>query len=274
LQCAETANYAGLTAAHVRCGAREDNRSAMATFVLVHGSFHGAWCWERLTPLLAEHGHRVVAPNLPGSGDDSAPLENAGLTSYATRIAARIDEIAGPVILVGHSMGGIVASQVAQWRSERLAAVVYICGLLLRSGETLAAFLEAHAQLGIEDLVLANMKLSADGALATFPQALAGEVFYNCCTRADAEWAASRLRPQATRVYADTLDLSPQRFGGLRKFYIESLRDRAVSPVYQRRMVERTACEAVFTLDTDHSPFLSQPSQLRDLLLTVAKRVE
>jgi pimeloyl-ACP methyl ester carboxylesterase len=252
----------------------EDNPSAMATFVLVHGSFHGAWCWERLTPLLTEHGHRVVAPNLPGSGDDPAPLENAGLTSYATRVAARIDEIPGPVILVGHSMGGIVASQIAQWRSERLAAVVYICGLLLRSGETLAAFLEAHAQLGIEDLVLANMKLSADRALATFPQALAGEVFYNCCTPADAEWAASQLRPQATRVYADTLDLSPQRFGGLRKFYIESLRDRAVSPVYQRRMVERTACEAVFTLDTDHSPFLSRPSQLRDLLLTVAKRVE
>jgi pimeloyl-ACP methyl ester carboxylesterase len=245
----------------------------MATFVLVHGSFHGAWCWERLTPLLTDHGHGVVAPNLPGSGDDAAPLENAGLTSYATRVAARVDEIAGPVILVGHSMGGIVASQVAEWRSERLAAVVYICGLLLRSGETLAAFLEAHAQLHIEDRVLANMQLSADGALATFPQALAGDIFYNCCSAADAEWAASRLRPQATRVYADALELSPQRFGGLRRFYIESLQDRAVSPLYQRRMVERTACEAVFTLDTDHSPFLSQPLQLRDLLLTVAKRV-
>jgi pimeloyl-ACP methyl ester carboxylesterase len=245
----------------------------MATFVFVHGSFHGAWCWERLTPLLVERGHRVIAPNLPGSADDPAPLENAGLQSYATRIAAHIDEISGPVILVGHSMGGIVSSQVAEWRSSRIAAVVYICGLLLRSGETLATFLAAHADLGIEDLVLANMKVSADGKLATFPQAMAADVFYNCCNAQDAAWAASHLRPQATRVYADPLALTEGSFGTVRKFYVEALQDRAVSPIYQRRMVGRTPCEAVFTLDTDHSPFLSRPAQLRDVLVTVTQNI-
>jgi pimeloyl-ACP methyl ester carboxylesterase len=245
----------------------------MATFLFVHGSFHGAWCWERLAPLLLERSHRVVTPNLPGSADDPAPLENAGLQSYATRIAAHIDEISGPVILVGHSMGGIVSSQVAEWRSGRIAAVVYICGLLLRSSETLATFLDAHADLGIEDLVLANMKVSDDGRIATFPRAMAPDVFYNCCTEQDAAWAASHLRPQATSVYAEPLALTEGRFGTVPKFYVETLQDRAVSPIYQRRMVDRTPCEAVFTLDTDHSPFLSRPSQLRDLLVTVAESV-
>jgi pimeloyl-ACP methyl ester carboxylesterase len=245
----------------------------MATFVLVHGSFHGAWCWERLTPLLTQRGHRVVTPDLPGSGDDPAPRQNAGLRSYATRIAARIDQEAGPVILVGHSMGGIVSSQVAEWRSDRLAAVVYICGLLLRSGETLATFLDAHADLGIEDLVLANMNVSSDGAIATFPETVAPDVFYNCCTPQDAAWAANLLRPQATRVYADRLALTPERFGTVRKFYVQALQDRAVSPIYQRRMVERTPCEAVFTLDTDHSPFLSRPAELRDFLAAIVETV-
>jgi len=245
----------------------------MATFLLIHGSFHGAWCWQRFAPLLTERGHRVVTPNLPGSGDDPASLEHAGLRSYATRIASHIDEISGPVILVGHSMGGIVASQVAEWRADRLTAVVYICGLLLRSGETLATFLDAHADLGIEDLVLANMEVSADGRLATFPQAMAAEVFYNCCAAPDAAWAASRLRPQATRVYADRLALTEERFGTVRKFYVEALQDRAVSPLYQRRMTERTPCEVVYSLDTDHSPFLSQPAPLRDLLIAVSDEV-
>ena len=108
--------------------------------VLVHGSFHGAWCWEYLIPLLEARGHRVVAPNLPASGGDPAPFENANLVTYATRIAAAIDELSGPVMLVGHSMGGIVCSQVAEWRPERIAAVVYVVGLLLRPGETRGLF--------------------------------------------------------------------------------------------------------------------------------------
>ena len=117
--------------------------------VLVHGSFHGAWCWEYVIPLLEARGHRVVAPNLPASGGDPAPFENANLVTYATRIAAAIDELSGPVVLVGHSMGGIVSSQVAEWRPERLAAVVYVVGLLLRPGETLVSFLDAHSHLDV-----------------------------------------------------------------------------------------------------------------------------
>jgi hypothetical protein len=157
--------------------------------------------------------------------------------------------------------------------ANRLAAVVYICGLLLGPGETLGAFLEAHAHLGIEDLVLANMTVSPDGMIATFPQAMAADVFYNCCTPQDAAWAASRLQPQPTRVYGDALVLTPERFGRARKYYVEALQDRAVSPIYQRRMVERMPCEAVFTLDTDHSPFLSRPTQLCDILTSVTAKV-
>ncbi len=113
---------AGLASSALPAPAFADNNKdnkMKATFVLVHGSFHGNWCWRRLIPLLEREGYKVFAPNLPASGGDPAPIENADLASYATRVAGVIDGIAGPVILVGHSMGGIVTSQVSELRPDR-----------------------------------------------------------------------------------------------------------------------------------------------------------
>ena len=240
-------------------------------FVLVHGSFHGAWCWQHLTPHLEQRGHQVIAPNLPGSGEDPSPPENADLDSYATRIASIIDGLAGHVVLVGHSMGGIVSSQVAERRPRRLAAVVYVNGLLFRAGETLVGFLDEHAHLGVKDLVLKNMQVAEDGQTATFPQEAATDVFYNTSPREVAGWAAARLRPQRMQVYRDALELTPDRYDSVARFYVEGLRDNAVSIAYQRAMTGRTPCERVFTLDCDHSPFLSEPEALADILDEVAR---
>ncbi|GLK86484.1 alpha/beta fold hydrolase [Ancylobacter defluvii] len=245
----------------------------MANFVLVHGSFHGAWCWQRLVPLLEARGHTVLAPDLPASGGDPALPETADLDSYVTRVCWAIDQLPDDVVLVGHSMGGIVSAQASERRAHRLAATVYVNGLLLTHGASLVSFLDAHADLGVEDLVLKNMQVAAGGQTATFPAAAAGEVFYNSCTPEDAAWAAGQLTPQRMKIYADRLDLSAARFGRVRRFYVEGTRDKAVSLAYQRAMTEETPCEAVFTLEGDHSPFLSAPEALAGLLDTVVARV-
>lgn len=245
----------------------------MANFVLVHGSFHGAWCWQRLVPLLEARGHSVLAPDLPASGADTSQPASADLESYVARVLRAIDQLPDEVVLVGHSMGGIVSAQASERRAHRLAATVYINGLLLTHGASLVSFLDAHAHLGVEDLVLKNMQVAADGLTASFPAAAAGEVFYNTCTPEDAAWAAARLTPQRMQVYRDTLALSDARFGRVRRFYVEGTRDKAVSLAYQRAMTAETPCEEVFTLDGDHSPFLSAPERLAGLLETVAVRV-
>ncbi|MBS7545863.1 alpha/beta fold hydrolase [Ancylobacter oerskovii] len=245
----------------------------MANFVLVHGSFHGAWCWQRLVPLLEARGHAVLAPDLPASGEDDAPPETADLDSYVTRVTWAIDQMPDDVVLVGHSMGGIVSAQASERRAHRLAGCVYVNGLLLTHGASLVSFLDAHAGLGVEDLVLKNMQVAADGQTATFPAASAPEVFYNTCAPADAAWAAGRLTPQRMKVYTDRLELSVAGFDRVRRFYVEGTADRAVSLAYQRAMTAETPCEEVFTLDGDHSPFFSAPAALAGLLDDVARRV-
>ena len=187
----------------------------MAQFVLVHGSFHGAWCWEKVIPLLIQRGHQVVAPDLPGSGDDPTLPANADLDGYATHVAGVIDNLDGKIFLVGHSMGGIVTAQVSEQRASRLAAAVYVNGLLLRNGESLVSFLDAQSHLGVEDLVLKHMVVSEDGTTATFPPDQAGNVFYNCCDPRDAEAAIARLWPQRMKVYSDRLQLTAQAFGSV-----------------------------------------------------------
>jgi pimeloyl-ACP methyl ester carboxylesterase len=109
----------------------------MATFVLVHGAFHGGWCWYKIVPLLEAKGHRVLAPDLPGLGDDHTPLADLSLAAWTDSVAAKLHVLGTPVILVGHSRGGIVISEVAERVPEHVSALVYLTAFLVSDGESL-----------------------------------------------------------------------------------------------------------------------------------------
>ena len=86
----------------------------MAIFVLIHGGNHGAWCWDRVVPLLEAKGHKVIAPDLPGHGKDKTPIQEVTLQSCVDKVCSVIEAQNEPVILVGHSISGVVISQVAE----------------------------------------------------------------------------------------------------------------------------------------------------------------
>ncbi|HNV55188.1 MAG TPA: alpha/beta fold hydrolase, partial [Pseudomonadales bacterium] len=109
----------------------------MANLLLVHGAWHGGWCWRDLRPLLEADGHRVWAPDLPGHGDHPLPVAQVSLQGYVESLCDLIETIGQPVVLVGHSMGGIVISQLAQQRPERIERLVYLTAMLPRSGQSL-----------------------------------------------------------------------------------------------------------------------------------------
>ena len=102
--------------------------------MLIHGACHGGWCWEKVVRLLREKGNEVIAPDLPGHGSDKTPVQEVTLANCVNKVCSILDAQSKPVILVGHSMGGIVISQVAEERPEKSRLLVYLSAALVPSG--------------------------------------------------------------------------------------------------------------------------------------------
>ncbi|MFC4807901.1 alpha/beta fold hydrolase [Paenibacillus sp. GCM10023250] len=155
----------------------------MSVYVLIHGAWHGAWCWRKVIPLLESAGHRAIAIDLPGHGEDRTPLSEVTLEAYAKRVTSVIDGIdQEEVILVGHSMGGMAVSQAAEYRPNRIKSIVYISGFLFKNGQTMLDVIPPHPYVHISD----------DGATMTVSKLKVEDMLYNNCQMEDILEAISR----------------------------------------------------------------------------------
>ena len=98
----------------------------MKTFILIHGSWHSSWNWHKVVPILEKQGHNVLAIDLLGMGRDKTPIEEITLQLTVGQICKLIDKIEGKVILVGHSKNGIMISQAAEYRPEKVEKLIYL----------------------------------------------------------------------------------------------------------------------------------------------------
>jgi len=230
----------------------------MATYVLIHGAWHGGWCWDKVVPLLKKKGHNVEAPDLPGHGKDNTPIREVSLQAYADRVCKILDVQSEPVILLGHSMGGIVISQTAEYRPEKIKTLVYLTAFLLQNGE----FLLQVAEGDTEALVLPNLVMAEDQSFATVKEEAIKQVFYGDCSDEDVARAKKLLVPQAAAPFGTPINITEKNFGRIPRVYIECLRDRAISPSVQKKMYKTLPCRKVVSMDTSHSPFFSAPEAL------------
>jgi len=237
----------------------------MATFLLIHGAWHGAWCWREAMEELTAGGARVLAPDLPAMGDDVTPPGIITLDYWARFVAELAASASEPVVLVAHSRGGIVASQAAELVPERIRRLVYVAAYLLPSRATLAA----EARRDVESLIPPNMIPASSGLTCTVRPEVIREAFYGRCSDEDAELARTRLSPEPLKPLVTPLDLTPGRYGRIPRSYVRTAFDRVITPAAQARMLEALPCESVCTLETDHSPFLSQPEALARTLISI-----
>jgi pimeloyl-ACP methyl ester carboxylesterase len=239
----------------------------MARFVLVHGAFGGAWCWEPVTAPLEAAGHTVETFDLPGGGNDETPVQEITLASCAARVC---DVLAGrpePAVLVGHSMGGVVITQAASDCPERIARLVFVCAFMPANGQSL---LDLASLPESDDLIQANLVIEGDPPLASLSAEAAADVIYNGCTSEQTAWAVARRSPQAVAPYATPVNVDDAALAAIPRAYVVALRDRAMTPALQRRMIRDHPCDHVFELDADHAPYLSATDDLVSALLSLA----
>ena len=123
--------------AHEAAKAKNEAAMPMKTFVLVHGAWMGAWAWDDVAAGLRAKGATVVAVELPGHGSDATPLSGANMEAYVAKVLAAVDAAGKPVILVGHSMAGMVVTQVAELRADKIEKLVYLAAYLPKDGQKL-----------------------------------------------------------------------------------------------------------------------------------------
>jgi pimeloyl-ACP methyl ester carboxylesterase len=234
----------------------------MATFLLVHGAWHGAWCWAKLVPALEARGHKAVAIDLPGHGQDKTPLKDVTLEAYAKAVAEAAARLPERPIVVGHSMGGPVVAAAAERAPDAIKSLVFLCAFLPKDGDVMFALAAGDAK----SMVAGALIPSADGLTTSLNPSVLRDAFYADCSDVDIEAAKAQLSPQAVAPLAAAIALTAPRFGSVPRDYIICEKDRAISAGFQREMLKATPCGRIVELATSHSPFLSAPGKLADAL--------
>lgn len=234
----------------------------MNHYLLIHGAWHGAWCWDELAGRLRAAGHRVTAIDLPGMGADRRPAAQVTLQAWIDRTVQALQDCGQPAVLVGHSMAGMVITGAAAAAPQQVAALVYVCAFLPLPGEAL--FELASRPEGAATLV--RQEPTPDGLCTVVPPDNARVTFYGKCPPAATDAAVARLCPLPVQTVMDPLPAPANDLAPLARHYIECTEDCAIPIALQRFMWGRQPGIRVHTLHTDHSPFVSQPDALAALL--------
>ncbi|TXL77519.1 alpha/beta fold hydrolase [Vineibacter terrae] len=233
------------------------------TYVLIHGAWHGGWCWRKVVPRLAAAGHRVLAPSLPGLA------ERADLLSAAVGLDTHIDDVVTlleredlrDVVLVGHSYGGLVITGVADRAASRLAHLAYLDAVIVNSGEAWSA---THSPA----LAATWARLAAPSGGISVPPPDAGA--FGIARTDDRAWVNRQLTPHPYRTYTQPLRLTRPPGAGLRKTHIACRGPGALSAAARRVRIDEAAGWSTRAIDAAHDAMVTEPARLAALLLSLA----
>jgi pimeloyl-ACP methyl ester carboxylesterase len=217
-------------------------------------------------------GHSAEAFDLPGLGDDRTPTSNVTLAAYSSRLCEVLASGSESAIVVGNSMGGIVATQGAAQCPDRVAALVYVAAFLPKDGQSLLDLTKLPEGAG--DQVQANITVEGDPPVALMPDVAARAALYGSCAEDVAAWAIARHRPQPVVPFVTPVSISPGSLDGINRYYVLCRRDQAIPLPLQRRMIAEGGCADVVELDTDHTPQLSKTQELADALNRFAAHLQ
>ena len=243
-------------------------KPAPLTYVLVHGAWTSSAGLEGVKALLEKAGEKVVLVSLPGHGDDQTPPNTLTMDAYRDKTIEAINSLQGKVILVGHSMAGIVISAVAEKIPNRIDKLIYLAAFLPANGQSLLdlATTDKDSYLG------KALMPSEDKLTIGIKQDVIVSAFCQDAPDGVKKFVVSTFRAEPAIPLTNKVTLTRENFGHVPKYYIHTLQDHAVSPDLQKRMVVAAPnVKKEYSLDSSHTPFLSMPDQLVDLLVKIGK---
>jgi len=231
----------------------KDGAMSSPTYILVHGAWGGSWCWRDVTAEFDRRGVAWRAVDLPSSRNGADPT--TGLAEDASAVAALANG-EGPYVLVAHSYGGAVVAEVAS-RITNLQRCVYVAALIPNPGESTT---DASRQIQVRTLL--DDAIEVDGDFLRLNRTLASGALYDDCAPEVAQWAVDQLSTQTLSSFRSKRESDN---ASAEKIYLRCTNDHAVDPELQQLMSEE--CDFAMSLESDHSPFLSQPTQFCDAIL-------
>jgi pimeloyl-ACP methyl ester carboxylesterase len=236
----------------------------MATYVLVHGAWHGGWCWKKVTPLLRAAGHEVFTPTLTGLGERSHLLSpDIGLDTHIQDIVNVLEyEDLHGVILVGHSYGGMVITGAADRCPERLAHLLYLDAIVPQDGESFFDRASPETRTRLKESAIA---MGHGWRVPHPPLSLWG-----ITSPEDAQWVIQKITYHPLKTFEQPVHIKSSAFAKLQRTFIHCTErsGRGQSPTAQRLRSEKGW--RYRELATGHDAMITQPKELADMLLEIA----
>lgn len=237
--------------------------------LLIHGAWQGAWAWGFLIPELEKLGFNCHAVDMPGNGNgpDNTPPEKVSMDLYMEFLQGELDRIGEDVVVIGHSSGGIIASQLGELEPRRVKAIIYVAGMMLPSkmkfAQVVEDLVEAHPEVvGI----VPHLDWSEDGETSTVKKGAGQKIFLQDCPPKIANAAAKKLTPHPQRGRDICARLTKRNFGRIPRAYVEATLDQSVTQAAQKYMQELVPGAKHYEIDSGHAPLVSRPVELAAMI--------
>lgn len=239
-----------------------------SVYVLVHGAFQDASGWAQVKTVLEGQGNTVIAVDNAGRGSDTTPISEITLATYRDAVVDVINQQDAPVILVGHSFGGVIISAVAEVIPAKIVTLVYVAAYLPQDGESLitVSSQDHYSLLGQEG----NLILAEDFTTGGVNKDIFASAFCPDCSEEQAQTVVASQLDEPLAPLNESVSLTADNFGSVRKVYILTAQDVIVSPQLQALMLAKTPVDKVYAVDAGHAPYITVPDRLAEILVEVA----
>jgi len=245
----------------------DDPATVKKNYVIVPGAWSAPYAWANVKASLEKSGNTVIVVQLPCHGSDQTAPQNMSIDIYRDAVISAMNAVSGKVILVGHSLGGVVISEVAEKVPAKIEKLVYVAAFIPVSGQSMLdlAMTDGNSVTG-------GHLISSDGITIDVNPDYIIDGFIQDGTDEEKKLTLTNYRTEPFAPLTNKVTLTAANYGSVPKVYIKTLIDQTVSPDLQKRMLAATPeFEATYKLNTSHSPFLVKPDSVAILLTNIAK---